>query len=480
MYHNGRWVEAAGGERKQVLNPATGEAVGSVPVGRREDARACIASAAAAFRAWSKTTAMERANLLYAAYRKLTEQADDIARILTLEQGKPLTEAKGEVLFAAEFLRWFSEEAKRIYGETIPASAPNKRIVVIRQPIGVVAAITPWNFPASMVTRKIAPALAAGCTVVLKPADYTPLTAVALFRIFDEAGFPPGVVNLVTGKGREIGAEFVENPQVDKITFTGSTEVGKQLIRASADQVKRVSMELGGHAPFIVFEDADLDRAVEACIVSKFRNAGQTCICANRIYVQDTIMDAFARKLTERVQAMKIGNGMEPGVEIGPMIDREAMDKVNGQVEDALAKGAVLLTGGKRHRQGAGAANAESLEGFYYEPTVLSNADESMIITREETFGPVAPLYVFHSEQEAIDKANAGEYGLAAYAYTNDLGRSVRVSEGLQYGIVGINDALPSVAQAPFGGWKESGLGREGGHYGMDAFLEVKYISFGV
>ncbi len=473
IYQDGKWVEAVSGERKIVLNPATGEAVGSIPIGRRADAAACITAAAKAFKTWSKTTAMERSSLLYAAYQKMVERADQIARILTLEQGKPLFESKGEVMFAAEFLRWYSEEAKRNYGETIPASSANKRIVVIRQPVGVVAAITPWNFPASMVTRKIAPALAAGCTVVLKPADYTPLTAVALFEIFDEVGFPPGVVNLITGRGREIGAEFIDNPQVHKITFTGSTEVGKQLIRASADQVKRVSMELGGHAPFIVFEDADIDRAVEACIISKFRNAGQTCICANRIYVQDSIMDVFAKKLTARVQAMKIGNGMEEGVDIGPLIDIDAMDKVNRQVEDALAKGASLLTGGK-------SCSVESLTGAYYEPTILTNVDESMKITSEETFGPVAPLYSFHTEEEAIEKANSGEYGLAAYAFTNDLGRSIRVSEALEYGIVGINDALPSVAQAPFGGWKESGIGREGGHYGMEAFLEVKYISFGV
>jgi succinate-semialdehyde dehydrogenase/glutarate-semialdehyde dehydrogenase len=473
IYRNGQWVEAISGKRKDVINPATGEAVGSIPVGGREDVAACIDAAAEAFKSWSKITAMERSIPLYKAYQKLVERADEIARILTMEQGKPFAEAKGEVLFAAEFLRWYSEEAKRVYGETIPASAPNKRIMVIRQPVGVVAAITPWNFPASMVTRKIAPALAAGCTIVLKPADSTPLTAVALFCVFEDAGFPPGVVNLLTGRGSEIGGEFVENSKVKKITFTGSTEVGKQLLRGAADQVKRVSMELGGHAPFIVFEDADLDQAVEACLISKFRNAGQTCICANRIYVQDSVMEPFTEKLAQRVQAMKIGNGMEQGVEIGPLIDEEALNKVHSQVQDALDKGAKLVSGGKRWNQ-------EGISGAFYEPTILSRVDDSMIICYEETFGPVAPLISFSTEEEVLEKANNVEYGLAAYAFTNDLGRTFRVAEGLEYGIVGMNDPLPSVAQAPFGGWKESGMGREGGHYGMEPFLEVKYISMGM
>jgi len=473
MYINGEWREALSGKRRDVLNPATGEPVGSVPAGSREDVAAAIDAAHEAFKTWSKATAMERSIPLYKAYEKLVARADEIARILTSEQGKPLAEAKGEVMFAAEFLRWYSEEAKRVYGETIPASAPNKRIMVIRQPVGVVGAITPWNFPVSMLTRKIGPALAAGCTVVVKPADYTPLTAVALFQVLEEAGFPKGVVNLVTARGREVGAEFIENPKLRKITFTGSTEVGKQLIEGSAKQVKRVSMELGGHAPFIVFADADLEQAVNACIASKFRNNGQTCICANRIYVQDTIMDEFAAKLAEKTAKLKIGNGLEPGVEIGPLIDQAALEKVEEHVRDALAKGAKLVTGGRRYER-------EGLNGAFYEPTVLSHVNESMAVCREETFGPVAPLISFSTEEEAVAKANDTEYGLASYVFTRDLGRAFRVSESLEYGIVGLNDPLPSVAQAPFGGWKESGLGSEGGHYGMDAFLEVKYISIGL
>lgn len=473
MHINGAWTEAASGSRKDVRNPATGEAAGSVPVGSREDLAAAIDAAHDAFQTWSKTTAMERAVLLYRAYEKLAERADDIARIMTAEQGKPVTEARGEVILAAEYLRWYSEEAKRVYGETIPASAPNKRLMVIRQPIGVVGAITPWNFPVSMLTRKLGPALAAGCTVVLKPADYTPLSAIALFQVLEEAGFPAGVANLVTARGRDVGAEFLENPKVKKITFTGSTEVGKQLIEGSAKQVKRVSMELGGHAPFIVFADADVDQAVDACIVSKYRNAGQTCICANRVYVQDTIMDAFAEKFADKVKKLKIGNGLEPGVEVGPMIDQGALEKVEEQVRDALSKGAKLAAGGRRYER-------EGLNGAFYEPTVLSHVDSSMVICYEETFGPVAPLIAFSTEEEAIAKANDTEYGLASYVFTRDLGRAFRVSERLEYGIVGLNDPLPTVVQAPFGGWKESGLGREGGHHGMDPFLEIKYISIGL
>jgi succinate-semialdehyde dehydrogenase/glutarate-semialdehyde dehydrogenase len=473
MYIGGEWKEAISGQRREVRNPATGETVGSVPVCGREDVAAAIDAAHAAFRPWADLTAQERSEPLRRAFEILVERKDEIARIMTLEQGKPLAEAKGEVLFAAEFLRWYSEEAKRVYGETIPASAPHKRILVIRQPVGVVGAITPWNFPVSMLTRKIAPALAAGCTVVLKPADYTPLSAVALFRVLEEAGFPPGVVNLVTGKGSVVGAEFLENPKLGKITFTGSTEVGKRLIEGSAKYVKRVSMELGGHAPFIVFEDADLEQAVDACIASKFRNAGQTCICANRIYVQDTIMDRFAAMLAGKVKALKVGNGMEPGVDIGPLIDWEALEKVEHQVQDALSKGAKLEAGGRRYVR-------EGLNGAFYEPTVLSHVDESMDICSVETFGPVAPLIAFRTEEEAIAKANASEYGLASYVFTRDLGRAFRVSERLEYGIVGVNDPLPSVAQAPFGGWKESGLGREGGRHGLEAFLEIKYISLGL
>lgn len=473
LYRNGCWEESVTGLRKEVRNPATGELVGSVPAANEEDVRMAVEAAHEAFASWSIKTAAERAEILYRAFEGLRKREEEIARILTLEQGKPLSEARGEVRFAAEFLRWYSEEAKRVYGETIPASSPNKRILVIRQPVGVVGAITPWNFPASMITRKIAPALAAGCTVVLKPADYTPLTAVSLFEVFHEAGFPPGVVNLVTGKGSVVGSEMVRNPKIHKITFTGSTEVGKRLLRDAADQVKRVSLELGGHAPFLVFDDADLDQAAEACIVSKFRNAGQTCICANRIYVQDTVIDRFARLLADKVKEMKIGNGMEQGVDIGPLIDRRALEKVDMQVQDAVSKGAVLLAGGKEW-------GAPGLTGAYYEPTILSGVTDAMDICHEETFGPIAPLIAFSTEEEALRKANQVPYGLAAYAFTRDAGRTFRVAEGLEYGIVGMNDPLPSVAQAPFGGWKESGLGREGGHFGLEPFLEIKYISLGL
>src|SRR5699024_3066116 len=393
------------------------------------------------------------------------------AEILTMEQGKPLAEAKGEVGAAAGFLHWYSEEAKRIYGETIPYSDPNKRLMVIKQPVGVVAAITPWNFPASMITRKIAPALAAGCTVVIKPANYTPLTAIALFEIFEEAGFPPGVVNLVIGKGKEVGDEFVTNQKVKKISFTGSTKVGKHLFRESSNQVKRISMELGGHAPFLVFEDANIEEAIEASIISKFRNAGQTCICSNRIYVQDSIIETFTKKLAERVSKMKIGHRIESGEEIGPLIDEQALETSQDHVEDAIKKGAQLICGGKK-------PEVEWLNGNFYEPTILSNVNDSMKVTYEETFGPIAPLISFSTEEEVLQKANDINYGLAAYAFTNDLGRSYRIAEGLEYGIVGMNDPLPATPQAPFGGWKESGMGQEGGHYGIEPFVEIKYISF--
>lgn len=473
MYIDGRWTDSLSGARRDVTNPATGETVGSVPIAAREDIAAGIEAADASFPKWSKTTALYRSNLLYKVYEKLVERADEIAVILTSEQGKPLAEAKGEVLFAAEYFRWYAEEAKRNYGETIPASAPNKRLMVIRQPVGVVAAITPWNFPIQLIARKIAPALAAGCTVVVKPADYTPLTAVALFQMIDEAGFPPGAANLVTGPGSVFGAEAIGNPKVKKMTFTGSTEVGKQLIKGAADQVKRVSMELGGHAPFIVFEDADLDQAVEACVASKFRNAGQTCVCANRIYVQEQVMEPFAEKLAERVKAMKMGNGLEPGVEIGPLIDLKAVEHVQRQIDDALSKGAKLVAGGKMWSSG-------HVNGAFYEPTILSDVDPSMTICHEETFGPVAPLIPFAAEEEVIRQANNVDYGLAAYVFTHDLGRSFRVGEELEYGIVGVNDALPGVVQAPFGGWKESGLGVESGRHGMEQYLEIKYLSIGL
>jgi succinate-semialdehyde dehydrogenase/glutarate-semialdehyde dehydrogenase len=470
LYYDGQWRESVSGTTCDVLNPATGEKVGDVCTGSRADAAAAIEAAHQAFQPWAKAVALDRSVPMYRAFQLLVERADDIARILTKEQGKPLAEAKGEVLQAAEFMRWYSEETKRVYGDIIPAAAAHKRAHVIRQPVGVVAAITPWNFPASMITRKIAPALAAGCTVVIKPAEATPLTAVALFEAFHDAGFPPGVVNLVPGDGPEIGAEFLANRLVKKIAFTGSTRVGKQLLSGSADQVKKISLELGGHAPFIVFEDANLDRAVEAFLISKYRNAGQTCICANRLYVQMSVLDAFSAKLVQRVRSLKLGNGLEAGVEVGPLINEAAYRKVQHHVDDALAKGGQLLAGGKLQR-------LDGMSGYFYEPTLIAAANEQMLICSEETFGPVAPILSFATEEEAIDKANASVYGLAAYVFTRDLGRSHRVSEALEYGIVGINDPLPGAAQAPFGGWKESGIGREGGHYGLEPFLEIKYIS---
>jgi len=473
LYYEGQWQESIDGKERDVINPATGETVGTVIFAGQADTTAAIDSAARAFKSWSRAAAMDRSIPLYKAYQGLVEQADRIAHILTLEQGKPLAEAKGEVLQAAEFMRWYSEEAKRVYGDIIPASAANKRAHVIRQPVGVVAAITPWNFPASMITRKIAPALAAGCTVVIKPAEATPLTAIALFEVFHEAGFPAGVVNLVNGEGPVIGNEFLANRKVKKIAFTGSTGVGKRLIAGSAEQVKKVSMELGGHAPFIVFEDADLDLAVEACIVSKYRNAGQTCICANRIYVQHGVLEAFTEKLATRVKSLKLGSGMDGGVDIGPLINEAAYKKVQDHVDDALAKGGVLLAGGKRR-------HLDGMNGYFYEPTLIGSAHEGMKVCVEETFGPVAPILSFKTEEEAIENANNSVYGLAAYMFTRDLGRTYRMAEALEYGIVGVNDVLPGAPQVPFGGWKESGMGREGGHYGLEPFLEIKYISIGL
>jgi succinate-semialdehyde dehydrogenase / glutarate-semialdehyde dehydrogenase len=470
MYYDGEWVDAISRNNESVINPATGEVIASVPSADRRDVSAAIDSAHSAFNMWAGKTPAERSICLFKTYENLVERADEIANILTLEQGKPLIEAKGEVLFAAEYFRWYSEEAKRVYGETLPSPASNKRLMVIRQPIGVVAAITPWNFPALMLARKIAPALAAGCPVVVKPAEQTPLTAIAIFQAFATAGFPAGVVNLVTGKGSVLGPEFLENKKVKKITFTGSTAVGKYLLKGSAEQIKKVSLELGGHAPFIVFDDADIDAAVEACIISKFRNAGQTCICSNRIYVQDTIMDQFAEKLAEQVNSLKMGNGIAEGIDVGPLIDTHALAKVQEQVDDATSKGAKVVTGGSRW-------DAEGLNGAYYLPTILSKVDETMLICHEETFGPVAPLISFSNEEEVLKKANNSNYGLASYVFTNDLGKAFRVSESLEVGMVGVNDPLPTVAQSLFIGWKESGLGYEGGKYGMDQYLQMKYIS---
>jgi len=471
---DGKWVDSLDERRMNVLNPATGQSVGSVPVAGKADISRAINAAHRSFQTWSMTAALERANLLQKAYALLIERRDEIAGILTTEQGKPLSEAKGEVTFAAEYLRWYAEESRRMYGETIPASSPNKRLLVLKQPVGVVAAITPWNFPAQMIARKIAPALAAGCTVVVKPSEYTPFTAIAMFEVFEAAGFPDGVVNLVTTcPGSVFGDEIIENPKVKKITFTGSTNVGKLLMRGAATQVKKISMELGGHAPFIVFEDADIHESVEACIASKFRNAGQTCVCANRIYVHEQILEAFTARLVERVKTMKIGEGTEPGIEVGPLIHAKALERVQRQVDDAVSKGATVVLGGH-------AWVSDGLSGAFYEPTVITNVDHSMELCLEETFGPVAPLISFKTEAEVIQYANGVNYGLAAYVFTGDLERAIRVGEALEYGIVGLNDALPGVVQAPFGGWKESGVGVESGRYGLDAFLEIKYLSIGM
>lgn len=474
MYIDGKWVQSASGEQFDVVNPATFDVIDRVPSGNQEDVSNAVAAAHRAFSAWSKTTALDRSNLLYRAYEILLERANEIAPTLTLEQGKPLNEAAGEIKFAAEYLRWYAEEARRIYGDTIPAAAPHKRIIVIRQPVGVVAAITPWNFPAQMVTRKIAPALAAGCTVVLKPSEYTPLTAIALFSVFEEAGFPPGVVNLVfTNPGDVFGEAILADARVRKITFTGSTRVGKYLMKGAADQVKRVSMELGGNAPFVVFDDADLDAAVEACVASKFRNAGQTCVCANRVYVHENVIEEFTEKLKRRVERMKVGSGLEEGVDIGPVIHAGALKRIQAQVDDAVEHGARVVLGG-------GPVQPAGLKGAFFAPTILTKVSDSMRVCQEETFGPVAPLIPFASEEQVVELANRVDYGLAAYVFTRDLERALRLGESLEYGIVGLNDPLPAVVQAPFGGWKSSGVGAEGGYYGMEAFLEYKYLSIGL
>jgi len=453
-----------------VVNPATGEVIANVADATREDARDAVEAAQAAFAAWAATPAIERARVLRRAEALMLQRADALALTLTREGGKPVPEARGEIAYAASFVGWFAGEAERMYGRVIPASTPDKRLMALRQPVGVVGAITPWNFPAAMVTRKVAPAIAAGCTVVLKPAEQTPLTALALARIFVEAGLPAGVWNVVTTSDpREVGAELLENPLVRKITFTGSTEVGKYLAREAAATVKRVSLELGGHAPFIVFEDADIEAAAQGAIASKFRNAGQTCVCANRLFVHSSVVAPFLDALAPLVRALTVGDGTQPGIQVGPLIDAAAVAKVQSHVDDALASGAHVVVGGRRP--------PELARGNFFAPTILANVTDAMRVMREETFGPVAPVAAFDSEDEVIRRANAGPYGLAAYFYTRDLSRAWRVSEGLDYGIIGVNDAMPSVAQAPFGGFKESGLGREGGTEGLDAFLETKYVS---
>ncbi|WP_375575639.1 NADP-dependent succinate-semialdehyde dehydrogenase [Paracidovorax oryzae] len=468
-YLDGRWVDADDGGTIDVTNPATGESVARVPRMGAAEARRAIEAANRAWGPWRRRTAKERAAILRRWNDLMLANADDLAAIMTAEQGKPLAEARGEVTYAASFIEWFAEEGKRVHGDTLASPAADKRIVVLKEPIGVCAAITPWNFPAAMITRKAGPALAAGCPMVLKPASATPLSALALAVLVEEAGVPPGVFSVLTGGSSDIGGEMTSNPLVRKLSFTGSTETGRALMRQSADTIKKLSLELGGNAPFIVFDDADLDAAVQGAIASKFRNAGQTCVCANRIYVQAGVYDAFADKLAEAVRRLKVGNGMDEGVEQGPLIDEAAVKKVQEHLQDAVAKGARILTGGKPH----------ALGGTFFEPTVLTGATPQMQLSREETFGPVAPLFRFESDEEAVRLANDTEFGLASYFYSRDIQRVWRVAESLEYGIVGINTGLISNEVGPFGGVKQSGLGREGSHYGIDDYVVIKYLCLG-
>lgn len=468
-YIGGSWVEADSGDTLTVKDPASRETLGTVPKAGRAETRRAIEAAAAAFKEFATTTAAERARLLRNLSTAILDNQDALAELLTREQGKPLAEARGEVGMSAAYVLWFAEEARRIYGDTIPSPWANRRILVTKSPVGVVGAITPWNFPSSMLARKIGPALAAGCTVVAKPASQTPYSGLAWGVLAEQVGIPAGVVNIVTGSARDIGAELTGNPLVRKITFTGSTAVGKTLIRQAADTVKKVSMELGGNAPFIVFDDADLERAVEGAIAAKFRNTGQTCVCTNRLYVQSGIYDRFVTAFSAATDRLKVGSGLESGVTQGPLIDDEAVAKVQELLADAADKGARVITGGRRH----------ALGGTFFQPTVIADSDPGMRLSREEIFGPVAPVFRFDTEDEAIRLANDTEYGLACYFYTQDLGRAFRVSERLQYGLVGVNEGLITTEVAPFGGVKESGLGREGSKYAIEDYLDVKYICLG-
>lgn len=475
IFINGEWQNAENGKTFEVRNPATNEVLAQVADGGVADTRRAIEAAHAAFPAWSSTTAEKRAALLSKAAQLLNERSDALARVLTQENGKPIAESRGEVTVGAAFFQWNAEEARRIYGEVVPPAAADRRVLTIKQPVGVVAAITPWNFPFSMVTRKLGPALAAGCTAVLRPARATPLIAIEIYKILQEAGFPAGVVNLVTGTDSAgMGHELATNPLVRKLTFTGSTEVGKQLLALAAGTVKRVSLELGGHAPFIVFDDADLDKAAAAAVTSRFRNAGQTCICTNRVYVQRGVAEAFTAKVAQLTAGLKIGNGLEAGTQVGPLIDGRGFEKVQAHVDDAKAKGATVLAGGRP------APVNGNLKGFFFEPTVLGAVTPQMRVMFEETFGPVLPIMTFDTEDEVVAMANDTPYGLAAYFFARDVGRIFRVAEKLDYGIVGANDPLPTGAHIPFGGYKESGVGRENGSMGIDHFLEVKAISIGI
>ena len=468
-YVDGAWIDADSKETVKVNNPADDSILGTIPKFGRNETRRAIEAANAAYPEWRAKTAKERSAILRKFYDLMIANIDDLATILTLEQGKPFAEAKTEILYGASYLEWFAEEAKRIYGDTIPQNVKGRRIVVIKEPIGVVAAITPWNFPCAMITRKVGPALATGCTIVIRPASQTPYSAFALAELAERAGVPKGVLNVVTGAATEMGAELTSNPIIRKISFTGSTEVGKLLMEQSAGTMKKLSMELGGNAPFIVFDDADLDAAVQGAIASKYRNTGQTCVCANRLLVQEGVYDAFTKKLTEAVAKLKVGQGFEDGVTQGPLIDLKAVAKMEEHIADAVSKGATVAMGGKRH----------ALGGSFFEPTVLTGVTTKMLVAREETFGPLAPLFKFKTEEEAIKMANDTEFGLASYFYSRDIGRVWRVAEALEYGIVGINEGLTSTEVAPFGGMKESGQGREGSLYGADDYLEIKYLCMG-
>ena len=470
-YLAGEWVDADSGNTFDVVNPARGDVVATVADLSRAEVIRAIDAADTAMKAWAARTAKERANILRAWFNLMVENADDLGLILTAEQGKPIAEAKGEVLYGASFIEWFAEEAKRVYGETIPGHQPDKRISVIKQPIGVCAAITPWNFPNAMITRKVGPALAAGCSIIVRPPTLTPLSALALGVLADRAGLPKGVLSIIPSTDSSgVGKEFTENHTVRKLSFTGSTEVGRILLKQAADQVMKCSMELGGNAPFIVFNDADLDAAVDGAIASKYRNNGQTCVCANRIYVQSGVYDAFAEKLAAAVSAMKVGDGLEAGTALGPMIEPSAVAKVQEHVDDALSKGATLKMGGKAH----------DLGGLFYEPTIITGVTQDMAVATEETFGPLAPLFKFETEDEVIEMANATIFGLACYFYSRDIGTITRVQEGLEYGIVGVNTGIISTEVAPFGGVKQSGLGREGSAHGIEDYLEMKYICLSV
>ncbi|MFH1796666.1 MAG: NAD-dependent succinate-semialdehyde dehydrogenase [Pseudomonadota bacterium] len=465
----GEWVQADSGATIDVTNPATTLKIGTVPKSGKAETRRAIEAAQTAFEIWRKTTANDRSKLLRKLHDLILENQDALAELLTMEQGKSLAEAKGEVGISAAYILWFAEEGRRTYGDTVPSPWAERRILVTKEPVGVVAAITPWNFPSSMLARKIGPALAAGCTVVVKPASQTPYSGLAWGALCEEAGFPKGVVNIVTGSAGEIGDEICANPLVRKLTFTGSTEVGKILMEKCAATVKKVSMELGGNAPFLVFDDADIDKAVEGAMVAKFRNSGQTCVCTNRFFVQEGVYDAFVEKLAAASNKLKVGNGLEAGVQQGPLIDEKAVAKVEEFIQDATSKGAKVVAGGKRHELG----------GSFFQPTVIADAEPEMMFMKEEIFGPLAPVFRFKTEEEAIRLANDTQFGLASYAYTGSLNRAFRVMEGLKYGMVGINEGLITTVEAPFGGVKESGLGKEGGHQGIEDYLDTKYVCIG-